>query len=310
MLSQQSLVFMKRIPLAFLFLSCTLLSSMPSFAGETASELASEGQRAYAAGDQDTAKLKFREALKLDPGNVAAKNYLKMIVMEEMKNNTGSNRMQLALKKLVVPIEFNNATLSAALDYLKKQAAKASNGAVQPSFVIEPGVNPDTPVSLQLSHVPFTEALRYIGDMIHADFIIEQYAIRVKPKSGVSAGPAIKSDVAATGKVQASLKSLMIPTVEFNDAKLNSALDYLKKQATSASKGELQPSFVIEPGVNPEAPVTLHLSNVPFTEVLRYVGDMVGAEFVVEQYAIRVRPKAAANTGAEPAATSPSPSAP
>lgn len=174
---------MKRLPLTVLLSCCALLSAVPAHA-ESASELTSEGQHAYLAGDAETAKVKFKEALKLDPDNPVAKNYLRMIVTEELRSNSGSNKLQAALKKLIVPVEFNDATLSSALDYLKKQAAKASNGQVEPSFVIEPGVDPATRVTLHLSQVPFTEVLRYVGNLVNADFVIEQYAISVKPKAG------------------------------------------------------------------------------------------------------------------------------
>ena len=190
---------MKRFPLAVLFSCGALFAALPVHAGSV-SDLTSEGQRAFLAGDKETAKAKFQEALKFDPQNPVAKNYLRMIVTDEQKSNSGGAKMQTSLKKLIVPIEFNDATLSSALDYLKKQATKASGGQIQPSFVIEPGVNPETRVTLHLSNVPFTEALRYVGDLVGADIAVEQYAILVKPKSGantVSASSAASSPAAA-----------------------------------------------------------------------------------------------------------------
>jgi hypothetical protein len=38
--------------------------------------------------------------------------------------------------------------------------------------------------------------------------------------------------------------------------------------------------------------VTLSLANVPFTEVLRYLGTLSGTTFTFEKYAITVRPAA------------------
>ncbi len=36
--------------------------------------------------------------------------------------------------------------------------------------------------------------------------------------------------------------------------------------------------------------VTLNLTNIPFTEVLKYVGQLTGTRFDIEKYAIVVRP--------------------
>ena len=171
-----SIPFMKR---PILCLATTLALMQPAMAQ---SPTVSEAQRAYVAGDYSTAKEKFKLILALEPRNQAAMNYLRMIALVEAKNGSGGS-MEQQLKTLIVPVEFKEATFGAALDYLKDQAAKISAGKVQPSFVLQPGVDRNTSITLHLSGAPFTEVLRYLGELANVQFVIERYAITVKSKS-------------------------------------------------------------------------------------------------------------------------------
>ena len=167
---------MKRPFAAFLLLLTPVLPA-------AAQNLNTEAQRAYMAGDLATAKQKFRLILATDPQNVAARNYLKMIAVTEAQAGPGE-RMGSTLQKLVLPkVEFSGATLDSALEALRQQAAKASAGKVAISFVMQPKVDPSTPITLHLAGIPFMEALRYIGTLANVDFVVERYAILVQPKA-------------------------------------------------------------------------------------------------------------------------------
>jgi hypothetical protein len=87
--------------------------------------------------------------------------------------------------------QFRDATLGSALDYLKNQAAKLSNNKVAVNFVVQlpDDVVKTRTVTLSLANVPFTEALRYLGDLAGVSFTYEKYAITVKPKAGAAPAP-------------------------------------------------------------------------------------------------------------------------
>lgn len=85
-----------------------------------------------------------------------------------------------ALHALMVPkLEFKDASLGTVLDFLRGAAVRAQ---MQVSFIIEPGVNLLTPVTIDLENVPFTEALRYTGEAAHVEIAVERYAIVVRSK--------------------------------------------------------------------------------------------------------------------------------
>lgn len=183
---------MKRtlVPLLLLLLASTTIP-----AGAKPS-LSAEAQRDYLAGDYTAAKQKFELILATDPKNVAARNYLKMIATAEGQAKPGA-KLESQLQKLILPqVDFKEATLDAALDYLRVQATKVSAGKIQTSFVLQPGVNSSTPVTLHLVNIPFTEVLRYMSELANVQFSVDRYAISVKPKAAkVEQAPA----PAATG---------------------------------------------------------------------------------------------------------------
>ena len=152
--------------------------ALPAVA-QTAS-LMSEAQRAYLAGDLQIAKTNFTIILSQDPQNKVAANYLRMIAAAEAR--TGSSGVaEKQLQKVIVSVELKEATLDSALSYLKDQADKASQGKVKPNFVLAPGVDRKALVTLRLSSLPLTDALRYMCSLVNARFTVDRYAITLRP---------------------------------------------------------------------------------------------------------------------------------
>ena len=172
---------MKRILVPLL---CFAASTLP-VAAQT-SPLLTQAQRAYVSGDVATAKPLFQKVLAEDPNNVTARNFLKAIAVAESQVTPGA-ATEKQLQRLILPkVDFGNATLDSALDALRQQASKASGGKIEPNFVVQPGVNVSAPVTLHLSNIPFTEALHYVGELVKADFVVDRYAITVKPKAAAT----------------------------------------------------------------------------------------------------------------------------
>jgi len=174
------------VPPAFCLL--VLLAGPPdaraqqSGGGSSVPAVLREAQQAYAAGDLDTARQKFQLVIAEEPRNVVARNYLKMIAAADARGG-GSKKLERQLQSLEIPaVDFRDATLDSALEFLRQQAEKVGN--IRTTFVVQPGVDASRPVTLKLTNVPFTEVLRYIGQLANARFEIESYAINVRPLTG------------------------------------------------------------------------------------------------------------------------------
>lgn len=178
---------MKTLRKIVLVLGLPALLSAAVFA-ESAAELLSEAQAAYLRGDMETAKRNFELVYRMDPRNATAIGYLRRIKMQEAKMGAGPKQEKVLAALIIPQVQFKEATLGAALEYLKQAAAKASDGKTAVNFVVAPEIPVDTTiVTLSLANVPFTEVLRYVGNLANVTFSYDQYAISVKPKSAAAA---------------------------------------------------------------------------------------------------------------------------
>ena len=156
-----------------------------AFAADVA-DLMTEAQRAYLRNDYASAKEKFEIVRKLDPNNRTATSYLRLILAEEQKNagKGDRNATQEALKKLIMEkVDFREASLAEALEFLKLKGNQLAGGKVAINFVMQLDEQTQArKVTIAMQKVPFSEVLRYVGDLADVQFVYEQYAIVVKPK--------------------------------------------------------------------------------------------------------------------------------
>lgn len=110
--------------------------------------------------------------------------------------------------------------------------------------------------------------------------------------------PAI--DVTGTQMIQQKLESIIIPRVEFRDATIREAVDFIRQQAARLDTAEPDPN---RRGVNivllldeaareaaAQSRITLNLSNVPLGEVLRFVAEAAGLKLKLDPFAVAVVP--------------------
>ncbi len=98
--------------------------------------------------------------------------------------------------------------------------------------------------------------------------------------------------------IQEKLKNIVIPSIEFEGARLVDVIDFLVQKAQELDVRELDPlkkglNIVIDSRTGPSAneqAVDIKLSNVPLGEVLRYVATRAGLKPRIESYAVRLVP--------------------
>lgn len=88
--------------------------------------------------------------------------------------------------------------------------------------------------------------------------------------------------------LESKLKSVVIPQVEFKDADLDSVFLFLIQKTEELSQGKVKPNFIYNGSAEQgnRAQITLRLTNVPVTEVIRYVGQLTSTSFVYEAHAV------------------------
>ena len=109
--------------------------------------------------------------------------------------------------------------------------------------------------------------------------------------------PQIK--IAGSTSINRKLDEIIIPKVDFNEATVREALDFLKVRAAALDAGEPDPS---RKGLNivlklaPDAAeaaskVSLNLTDIPLRQAIGYVAQAAGLKFKVEPYAVVVVPQ-------------------
>ena len=118
--------------------------------------------------------------------------------------------------------------------------------------------------------------------------------LSMDPKNPVAIGflRQIKvKEAASNANPEVAFSRLILPSVQFKEAQFSAVLDSLKQQSAKLSDGKQVANFVVQvPEPQASTPITLSLTNVPFTEVLKYIGSLASVSFTYDKYAISVRP--------------------
>lgn len=173
------------------FMALVVTFAASALAQGSLQSILSDAQTAYIRGDLPAAKRGFQTVLQADPRNPVAANYLRMIQVQEAKAPKVAGP-DAGLQNLILPkVEFREASLSSALEFLRQTVEKVSGGKQKVNFVLQlpPSVADSTQVTISLRDIPFTEAVKYIGSLASVDFVYDKYAIIVKPKDSASAQP-------------------------------------------------------------------------------------------------------------------------
>jgi len=110
---------------------------------------------------------------------------------------------------------------------------------------------------------------------------------------GANADTAANNGSASVGQ---KLEAIKLPTVQFVDASLSEVVEFLTLRSrqldtTTTDENRRGISVVVQEAAEFGARnVNLSLTNVPLSEVLRYVADQVGMRPVVEAYAVKLIP--------------------
>jgi len=98
----------------------------------------------------------------------------------------------------------------------------------------------------------------------------------------------IKSGGDSKATLERKLAKLKVPSVAFEDASLESVMAFLSQKSDELSGGKVVANFIYKGSSEQKKSLTLtlKLSNVPMTDVIRYVGQLTNTKFKYEQYAV------------------------
>ncbi len=178
-----------RAPRVWLLLLLPLLP-MTGWAESTA-DLLRIAQQAYMRGDIEAAKSTFEMVVQIDPRNPTALTYLRTIRAAKPAISAAKSQQKQLNGVILAKVQFNQTSFGSALEYLKQQVAKSTEGKVPLNFVTQvPEETLATPITLALSNVPVGEILRYLGELAKVSITYEPFAVAIRPLAPkAAAGP-------------------------------------------------------------------------------------------------------------------------
>ncbi|MFV1994247.1 MAG: hypothetical protein ACC661_02330, partial [Verrucomicrobiales bacterium] len=93
--------------------------------------------------------------------------------------------------------------------------------------------------------------------------------------------------------IQRKMEAVIAPLIDFEGASLESVLEFIAAKTEELTEKNFRPNFIFKgpSGELRRKTVTMKVSNMPMSEVLRYIGDSTEIQFTYEAHAIVVTPK-------------------
>lgn len=203
------------------------------------------------------------------------------------------------LDDIVIPqVEFNDTTLSAALEFLVKRSSDLDVNEKDPSkkginIVLNAAGAEPTRITLKLSNVPLSEALRYTANLAQLEYTVEPHNILIVP---ISKG----HDQAAN-----KLKEIRLPSVEFAQTPYRDAFAFLSAKSVEFDRSEtdLEKKGVSIAVIRKDQTatgdsdadglplVTMKFKNATLGEMIRAIAQLADDEVSTEDNTVIVHPK-------------------
>lgn len=152
---------------------CSLIAVVSS-AADDINTLFQQGRTAYYNGNLELAQQLLTQVHAMNPKHFETNALLGQIKVQTKEDAS----LQKQYSSVVIPkFAVTDATLQESLEFLGMLSKKASADKVQPNFIVKtPDLNKTT-ITLALTNVPLTEAIRYLADMSKAKTTWDKHAV-------------------------------------------------------------------------------------------------------------------------------------
>ena len=154
------------------FAGALMIAAAP--AADDINTLFQQGRTAYYNGNFELASQLLTQVLAANPGHFETKAILAQIKVQ----SKGHSSLQKQYSAVIIPkFQVTDVTLAESLEALGIFAKNASNGKVQPNFVVRTPELNSARITLSLTDVPLTEVIRYLAEMSKARTTWDQHAV-------------------------------------------------------------------------------------------------------------------------------------
>jgi hypothetical protein len=200
------------------------------------------------------------------------------------------------LRAIVIPeVELEDAPFGEAMSHVLTSARNATPDSKPWDFeitsLLDPGeIKPS--ITLSDTEVTLFDALRELTTQAGIEFSLGEDGVTLhakgqKPRAAAPPRRLPKKMTELQKTVLAGMEEAIIESVEFDEATLEEAIQYLQ---TKAAEAETPLSFVIKGSPAEEGSITMQLKEVPLAIALDYTCELTRTHWTIGEFAIEIRP--------------------
>jgi len=205
------------------------------------------------------------------------------------------------LRNIILPrVQFSGASIEEAVEYLRAKSRELDTlDKTGVQIILRPGGTKPGLISLDLTNVPLVEALRYCTELAGLTYKIEPYAVTIAATTAEAPAKQeinAKSDAKTTVATQA--KKIILPSVEFRDATLVEAIEFIRAKSRDFDPDKKGVNILLK-GDGGTVKITLSLIDVPVPEALHYCAELSNYKLSADENSFVLTPappKKGANT--------------
>ncbi len=188
---------------------------------------------------------------------------------------------------IILPhVEFESATLEEAMEFFRSQSRQLDSAKQGINIVLKiPAKRESAAITLSLKNVPLIEAVRYVASLSDLELTVEGEVLVLHPKGTFTA------EVVPETTVTKKTAAIIIPHLEFQEATVEEALDFLSIQSKQLDPAKEGLNLVLKgDAATDQVKLSLSLTNVPVLEALRYVASLSNLSVTAEGDAFILKP--------------------
>lgn len=238
---------------------------------------------------------------------------LTLATQPTLAGNTGELRNFLAMdpplslakmtavkaESIVLPkVDFREATIDEAVEFLRHKARDLDPEKIGINIILNAPEAREQRVTVALSNVPLSEALRYVTGLCNLKLSVEDFAIVIEPihsaarALGQGLGDGVGSSTTKAKMVAATAEALTLPEIRFSDATITEVVEYLGIRARQLDPEQQGVNISLKANErDASARVVLEMKNVPITEALRYCAMVCNMEMRIGEFGIVIQSK-------------------
>lgn len=248
--------------------------------------------------DPKTGVMKYTGDVKIETAEATIRT--KEAEIQPKKTAPAESPAMTKARKIILPrVEFREATVPEALEFLQREARELDEERQGAHLDLRDPAKATARITLSLTEVPLSEVLNYVANLANLKMADEggSFIFTPMPLAAGSTPPAPKAEpktAPASGPAYDKASRIIIPKIELRDATVNEAVHFLNRKAAEIGEGLPGINVVLKPKPGAESRISLSLTNVPLTDVLRYIAELAGLEMKAEPQALVLQPSDAA----------------